>query len=478
MAVDLLGIGSSGLSVSKKSLQTTGHNIANANTEGFSRQRTDQATNPPVGTGNHVQGTGVHIRSIKRVHDELVEKRLNDNLSQHSFNAEKQFQLAQVEGIFNEVNSEGLNKIMNRFFNAFRELSIQPENAAIRSTVREAARLVIKDLRTSRERLEQAANSIEGKMKVSVGEINNFLNNIRDLNVAINQLEVTHSETGDLRDQRDRAIRSLSEYFDIQTWYDEKNRFVVNAIGVGTLVTGGHAMQLKTGSLPPESEGDPPVVDIFIGKRKFPLSEKLEKGKIGALAQVRRDVVRNLQGQLDYIAFNLVKMVNAIHRKGYSAATLPDEKGNPVQKTGVNFFEDIKTEKRAAESVDLSDEIKGDINNIVTGLAANSPGDNRVAIAISQLQHEKILRGRTATYEEEFLKSVGNVGLLSAKARLDAEQSEGILTQTKQFKERISGVSIDEETTNMVRFQHAYDASARVLKTADEMFKTVLGIKP
>jgi len=109
-------------------------------------------------------------------------------------------------------------------------------------------------------------------------------------------------------------------------------------------------------------------------------------------------------------------------------------------------------------------------------LEPNAPGDNRVAVAISKLQHEKLLDEGTSTLEEKYLQSIAHVGLETGKARLDTEQSEGILAQTRSLKERISGVSIDEETANMVRYQHAYDASAKVLKTADDMFKTVLGI--
>ena len=118
-----------------------------------------------------------------------------------------------------------------------------------------------------------------------------------------------------------------------------------------------------------------------------------------------------------------------------------------------------------------------DLSNIATALAPNSPGDNRIALAISKIQNERILDDGTITLEEKYLQSIGNIGLSTGKARLNSEQSEGILNQTKSVKERYSGVSIDEEAANMVRYQHAYDASAKVMKTAEEMFATVLSIK-
>ena len=134
--------------------------------------------------------------------------------------------------------------------------------------------------------------------------------------------------------------------------------------------------------------------------------------------------------------------------------------------------------KRAAEYIDLSDDIKEDVNNIAAALEANKPGDNRVALAISKLQHEKVLGGGTTTMEEQYLKSVGNIGLQAGKSKIEGEQSSGILAQAKSFKERLSGVSLDEEATNMVRYQNAYEASAKVIKASDEMFKAVLGLLP
>ena len=113
----------------------------------------------------------------------------------------------------------------------------------------------------------------------------------------------------------------------------------------------------------------------------------------------------------------------------------------------------------------------------MTAFAPNAPGDNRIALAISKLQHEKFMNGGTATIEEHFLKTVGHVGIETGKAKLDSEQAEAIRTQVETVKERMSGVSLDEEAANMVRFQHAYNASAKVMQAANEMFDTVLSIK-
>ena len=153
MGSSLLNIGHTGMNASKKALQTTTHNISNANTEGYSRQEARMETNKPKRVGSNIYGTGVHVKSVKRAHDTLVEKKLSKTITEHKFFDERNFQLNQVQDIFNEINSDGLNKILNRFFNSFRELSNQPENQTIRSLVRDNAKLVVDDFHRIDEHL-------------------------------------------------------------------------------------------------------------------------------------------------------------------------------------------------------------------------------------------------------------------------------------------------------------------------------------
>lgn len=483
MGADLFSIGHSSLRTSKRSLETTSHNIANSNTEGFSRQRVTASTNIPVSEGNYVLGTGVNVQSVKRVHDRLVEKKLNQSLSDHKFNEERTFQLSRVEEIFNEINSDGLNKVLNRFFNSFRELSNQPENEVVRSMVRDNAKLVVADFRRISETITTVKQSSENKIELSVNEINSMAEGIASLNKEIIRLENVGGEAGDLRDQRDQLVRNLSEYFPAQTYEDEKGQYVVNIKNVGSIVAGGATTKLEARAVTKKSSQDEGSVEIFLaGKSNSPVSTKIKKGSLGAIIKTRNEDIKELRDQLDELAYGLAKATNAIHNRGYKNRRLQvDQQGNYIlpsdeKVTGIDFFKSPTTLKNASSLIDLSDEVKTDLNNISTGLAPNSPGDNRIAIAISKLQHEKVLGSGTTTFEEAYQKSVGKIGLATAKSKIDVEQSGGILAQAKSIKERISGVSIDEETANMVKYQHAYDASARMLKTADEMFDSVIGM--
>ena len=484
---DLLGIGRTGLSASKKSLEVTGHNLSNVNTEGYSRQRVMQSTAIPVSVGGFVQGTGVKVDGVNRFNDEFVDKRLNNAIGSNKYYEARSENLEQVENIFNELDSDGLNQVLNKFFNSFRELANQPENETIRSVVRDNASLVVKDFRRIRGTLDEQAISIDRKIQTSVADINQLLHHVADLNGKISTIESAQGETGDLRDQRDLALRHLSEHFKIHTYSDERNRFVVTAQGIGTLITGLNVQELATIS---KNKNDSTnnmngSVEIVLKDRPSQkITDKFQGGSLAAVVKVRNEDIKRLQQDIDGIAYQFMTSVNTIHRQGFVNRTIKigeDGQPSPVDSkgptTGLDFFKQPLEVEDASNIIDLSDAVKKDLTNISASLAPNAPGDNRVAIAISKLQHERISGEGNVTLEEKYLQMIGGIGLETGKARLDAEQSTGILAQANSIRERLTGVSIDEETANMVRYQHAYQASAKIMQTADEMFKTVLDLK-
>ncbi len=484
---DLLGIGRSGLNVSKKSLEVTGHNLSNVNTEGYSRQRVIQSTAIPVSVGGFVLGTGAKVDGVRRFNDEFIDKRLMNSLASNKYFEARTENLEQVENIFNELDSDGLNQVMNKFFNSFRELANQPENETIRSVVRDNATLVVKDFRRIRNTLDTQSENIDRKIMTSVADVNQLLNHIADLNGKITSIEIAQGETGDLRDQRDVALRNLSENFKVHTYTDEKNRFIVTAQGIGTLVTGLHVQELGTvtKNKTDSSNGMNGSVEIVLKDRPSQkITDQFKSGTLASIVKVRNEDLRKLQNDIDGISYQFTTSVNTIHRQGYVNRPITiGADGKPASMdikgltTGIDFFKQPTSVEEAGNLIDLSDAVKKDLSNIAAALDPNAPGDNRVAIGISKLQHERISGDGSVTLEEQYLQTIGSIGLETGKARLDAEQASGILAQANSLRERLTGVSIDEETANMVRYQQAYQASARIMQAADDMFKTVLDIK-
>lgn len=484
---NLLSIAQSGLNASKKALETTGHNLANATTEGYSRQRVSQQTATPVIKNGLIQGTGTRTTSINRIHDKFIQSRLNNSNSAKTFFNTRSDQLSQVENVFNEIDNEGLNQILNNFFNAFRDLANAPENDTIRSIVRDISQLATKDFRRIRMTLDGMSKNIDSKIESSIVDINQTSKQIAKLNYKITILEATGSETGDLRDERDLAIKTLSEYFKVNTYLDEKDQYVVNAVGVGTIVSGVNTQEFLAASSSKENSSNNMAdsKDVYFKNRPgASISGKITGGKLASLLRIKNKDITSLQKNIDIVAFEFANSINRTHAKGYVGREIPlDEDGNPIAKdkigktSGINFFKQLKEVDGAALKITLSDDILSDLSNISTALNANSPGDNRISLAISKIQHEKLLSGGTSTLEEHFLKTIGKVGLDSGKAQIDADQAEGLFVLANNLREKNSGVSIDEEAANLVKFQHAFEASAKVMQTATEMFNTVLSIK-
>lgn len=484
---DLLSIGRTGLTAAKKSIETTSHNIANVGTEGFSRKHVVQQTSTPIVKKGTLQGTGVVVRKIGRSYDPFVEKKLNLATTNHSFLKERTEQLDQIENIFNELKIDGLNKVLNRFYNSFRELSVNPENETMRSIVRDNARLVIKDFRRIRETLDKLTTTVDARLEQEIERINNILKNISKINLEIKGLEVSENDATDLRDERDLLVRQLSEFFDVRIMEGERDQIDIMAKGIGTLIAGKRHQTLiaRRAEKSRSSSSSSGSMEIYFQSRPSEhVSEKFTTGRIGAMLAVRNQEHRTLRQNIDNIAFSLIQSVNAIHRRGFVGRPISsDGQGNILLRdrigptTGIDFFAPQISREGAARFLKLSNAVEEDLSNIVTALNPNAPRDNRVALAISQLQDQKIMDNGQSTLEEYYLKQIGRVGLEAERARINAVQAKGLLSLASNMRERIAGVNLDEEAANLVKFQHTYEASAKVMKTAEEMFDVVLGLK-
>ncbi|OFZ70328.1 MAG: flagellar hook-associated protein FlgK, partial [Bdellovibrionales bacterium RIFOXYC2_FULL_39_8] len=293
---DLLGIGKTGLFTSKKSMETTGHNISNVNTEGYSRQRANQTTERSIVQSGLVKGTGSRIVSVGRIHDDFIEKRLNKELNSTEFLKERSGKLEQIESIFNEVDTEGLNTLLNKFFNSFKELSGQPENETMKMVVRDNAKIVIRDFQRIQTTLTNTRKSIDQNFKTKIADANSLINNIAHLNKEIVRIEQLGGESGDLRDGRDKSIRELSKIFEIHTYVDNRNNFAVAAKGVGTLVVAGEKTDLVAGPATKDiaTNGIDGSFEIFYKDRPgFPITNRFQGGQITSLIKVRNEDIQN-----------------------------------------------------------------------------------------------------------------------------------------------------------------------------------------
>lgn len=466
-----MNIGQRAMMNSQTALHTVSHNIANRQTEGYSRQKTETFTNFPYGHGKLRNGTGASAASIQRVNNPYIERQLGNEKSQLAFLQGQTKSMAQLEQVYNEQSVEGLNASMVDFFNSFRELSTNPESMPKRIAVKETADLLTRDFKNVSEQLRDIRGDANAEVAVHVNEINSITHEIAALNGQIQRVEAGGGFANDERDRRDLLIKNLGELTDIK-WAEGEDRTVTISTGNNAiLVVGLDAKRIEAIPTPgneKKAEGDYDVV-YYHHEYAEPLvlTDRIRGGKLGGVLSVRDGDVGDFKNKIDTMAFGLAQAVNDVHSQGYNA----------FNTSGTMFFEPMTSAKNAAESIAINAQILGDVGQIAAGFDPNLPGDNRVANQIAELQHKKGLFDGNSSVDEYYNGIVAELGLKAQKANHHAEVQEGVVKQLENLRESISGVNIDEEVASMIEWQKQFDASARVIRTADEMLDTVLNIK-
>ncbi len=464
--------GKTGMAAAQAGIATSGHNISNANTEGYSRQRvTTEAKNPnqaSYANGSFI-GNGVKISNVSRINDSFLERQIRDGSRELAYHDEKQLSLGQIEEVFNEMDGDGLNRIVARFFNDFRRLSNEPSNEALKQAVRESSIALSNDFKRIRNTLVERQSHIDSKLEGQLREFNDLADRLRGLNVKIHDAEISGREANDLHDQRDLILKRIGEFTTVSVMKDSEGMMNVNIPGIGPLVTGPNVERFHYGRGPADLENGSPENSIQIRRSphaKEAVTHLFKGGKLGAMIEVRDQSVQKALERLDRLAHGIANSVNDLHVQGYSSHGAG---GNP-------FFKPIMAVSGAASNLNLSDAIRADARNIATGYQPDAPGDNRMAQEIANLQNVRIFDGQT-TFDDFYNGIVSDVGIASQRAREAFGQQKGIVTQMGKMREQLSGVSVDEEVTNLMQWQHAFDASAKVIKIADDMYETILGLR-
>jgi len=454
----------------KAQMATTSHNISNANTEGYSRQRVQQkADNPtPFGQKNLI-GQGTLLARTERVNDNYIEKQIRSAARDLSHLEEKDLALKQTEDIFNEMGGEGLNRLVAKFFNDFRKLGNEPDNEAVRQSVRESTAAMANDFHRLRGSVEEVRTHLDSRIEGFTKEANSLADQVKDLNIKIKVQELSGAPANDLRDQRDLTMKRLSTYVDTSIHLDKDGAFNVDIKGVGPLVSGPNAEKFSVNRSPDDGEGKPEnSFSIgFTGSASGDVTHSISGGKLGALLEVRDQTLSSILNRLDELASTITESVNAIHREGVTS----------YGTKGVDFFKQLDGKERASQYIGLSDAITNDVNQIAAAATPDSPGDNRIAVAISQIQNMRVMENGNSTLDSFYNGIVSDVGVVAGRNRNSLVQQKDISMQLDKMREQISGVSMDEETANLLQFQRAFDASAKVISVADQCLETVLNLR-
>jgi len=457
----VLNIGTSALLLQQRAINVTGNNIANVNTPGYSRQRLNIETASPVASAVGPVGFGVRSAGVERIYDRFLGVQLNsENANLGRWEAQKGM-LDRVEVVFDESGGYGLNQALSDFWNSWQDLSLNPSGSTERSMVAATSQGLADTIRKKYSDLEQIQEDIDIAVEGGVEDVNRLTAQIADLNRKIAQTEIGGPNANDYRDSRDLALKQLSEIIDIKSFEDANGQVAVSVGSGRPLVESGHTWQLQA-QAQPDSDGPTEILWPDTNGGSVTISSEITGGKIGGWLQTRDAKIAAYQDQLDVLANELREWVNGLHASGYGLD----------KTTGINLL----TGTGAADT-QVNPDILEDLNLLAASATlAGVPGNADNAIAINALRTGLTMNDGTATFDAAANSLVSQVGYDVQTAKASAGHQADMMTYLENYRESVSGVSLDEEMVNLVKFEAAYNAAAKMVSIADEMLDSLMNI--
>ncbi|MBS1713398.1 MAG: flagellar hook-associated protein FlgK [Armatimonadetes bacterium] len=440
----------------QQALQTSGHNVSNVDTRGYSRQRVEFATNQPklyYESGWRSMGQGAHVAAVSRARDLFLERSANQsagNLGKFGMSASG---LGVIEQVYGEPSDSGISAALDKFFDSWSGLAANPGDAGAKFEVRNAGQTLADRIRGSWGQFDRVQTDATGRIQTVIGQINDLAGQIDRLNKAIKQATVGGNEPSDLLDQRDQAVRDLSGLVDVQT-----ERFTDGTLAV---YASGFTVVDAAGTMPYPSTYDVATGTVTDGTTTNPV----RNGQLAGLF-VQASEALNQKSRLDTLANTLRTEINAVHTTGTNAAGT----------TNVKFFNDVAVPPQTgAIDFDLDDPVKADVNNVMSGVSGNA-GDGGLAQTLSGIRDSGFAALGTKSFSGYFQQTVDTLASVRAYY-IQAQDTEVVVNDQVQAQiQAVSGVSIDDEMADMVKFQRSYQAAAKTLTIFDQVTQDVINM--
>lgn len=562
-----------GLFVQQSALYTTGHNISNANTAGYTRQRVNmQATpgfpypglNSPTYPGH--LGTGVEASSIQRMRDEFTDRQFRQETNKLGYWESTLQAINQMEDILNEPSEFGINQAFTEFWKSFQDLSVQPTDSAARKVAVARAESLAEAFNYNYTQLETIQGNLGNEIHVATTQINTILEKIALINGQIQALEPNGYVTNDLYDARDLLVDELNEYLPVSiervpsggkaSEVAEGSLRIIYKRGNDeiALVNGIHFAQIKTlgdggeinGSMPSkpfteitfEDSGktnennkvgimdrtattqnakgeEVPTIEYSLAPDTAKLTYKdfeQSKGKLVSLIDSYgyvqtdangNDIVKGIYPEmlanLDKVVATFVHVFNEAHKAGYA---LTKDANTNDSLTGINFFDPAGT---TAKTIKVSNEIITDPGKVAASNRPNEEGNGRWALELSNMQFTNISGTFTFgaglvpsaagaantngisinmpnngtgldgfTFQNFYTGMIGDLAVMGDKAITNQFNAETQMITISNARSSMNSVSLDEEMTNMITFQQAYNANARMITVVDETLEKII----
>lgn len=477
-----LNTANKGLMAQQTALHTTGHNISNANTPGYSRQRVDMKADLAynyVGVGQ--LGTGVKMESIVRIANDYVNKQIRQENGTFERFSSKSEVIDQLEIIFNEPSTTGLNFNLGEMFDSWQELSKNPELPTSKTVIVEKSKTLAQTLNHMADQIDSLEGETLEQIEKNVLDFNTTIDKLNTLNKQIFNIAVKGHVPNDLLDQRDLLLKDLSSISDFKVNFDEFGRASIK-MGSNEVLGQGQGIKYKM-----VTNGDKIHLE---GQREdnknqnIDITETIKTGKIRGNIEALDDISRS-RLSLDNFAKTMAEAINIIHKDGNEDSLESDRK--------IDFF--TFDGEKGARTIKVNEDIMKDHSKVNAGKKGDSPeGDGSRALEIARLRNTKLVFSDNpdfsgiydkdtmsikndlngVTIEGAYGNIISIIGISKNHADDMVDNQEVLLAQLEMHRESTSGVSINEEVSDLIKFQSAYNANAKVISVLTEMLDTLI----
>lgn len=515
-----LEVAKRGLYAQQSAISTTGHNIANANTEGYSRQRVNLEASRPIEVPSMTKstypgqlGTGVELESIKRLRDQFLDLQYRrENQSQGEWSVREKTNMT-IEGIINEPSESGLRSVMDKFWNSWEALNRDPSLLSARSSVRAEAINLIDTFKHIGSSLQTLSEDLKNNIDIKTEEANGIIQSIADLNKNIKKIEALGDNANDLRDKRDLLVDKLSTIVDVNV-VQTPNSYSIISAGVevinndqATLLSPDNAANATSGEIAGFRKSL--ELDVEVTKNQVnSMVNTLVTGKVTTTLPAGYVAARDITTQSEVTledgtvieeggtipegakiatkALVEVDGFNGLHQLGYSLSE-PTESDIPffVTADGSDTF--------TINNMNVNPDILANTDNIaasgqyeeVTNADGSTTrrvirGNSDIANGLAGLKDKvftfpaELTSLSSGTIDDYFRAMTGELGIRSYEATRNKMNQKDLVDAIDTRRQSVSGVSMDEEMANLIKYQHAYSAAARTITAVDEMLDQVI----
>lgn len=458
----LLHLGARSLQAQRAGVEVAGHNLANVNNPAYARQRVTLQTSTTLNTTLGPQGSGVEAVAIERLRNTLVDRQIENELSTGNFLEAQRDALDQAQASLGDVldlsgsgTQSGLSKNLNRFFTALQGASASPTSLTERHLVLSAAEELASHLNLTGDRLQALDDSLNTSLATEVTRANELLQGIATLNSRIGHVELSGNGTAnDLRDLRQSRLEELAKLVKIDV-SERPDGHLSLAIGGQTLLS--ETAQLDSLEVYTADDGR-----HLVRTRDGQQTLELASGRLQGLIEVRDGPLARLRSQIDTLAGTIASEINAVHQEGFGLDG----------STGAALFTGTD-----ARSLRLNADLQEDPAKLQLSSSSGSAGNNQIAVRLAQLAEKRVAGLGNQSLSSRYNSLVSELGQELSSVTSKADDQRAVERMLLGHRDSISGVSLDEEMSDLMKFQKAYEASARLITTVDEMLDTVLSLK-